>query len=228
MTILHNGHRRHSLLSPQRSRHTRMVVLVGVSPDGGETSPLALLVQHRLQQLPVADRGPHPRRFRIRNIFSGFTKVGSVGTILDTIFTSIFVLNFISNFRICFKILRSTSLVVGDRIQAIVRVSGGLRDEVRMARGQQHGQLQHRHGGGGGAEAGRHLKLGLRALLLPSAGAVPDNAMIFCGFSQLRPIHQSNKEINCLMQLIFVHRAPNYESSPIINPSEANNNRNKI
>ena len=181
MTILHNGHRRHSLLSPQRSRHTRMVVLVGVSLDGGETSPLALLVQHRLQQLPVADGGPHPRRFRIRNIFSGFTKVGSVGTILDTIFTSIFVLNFISNLRICSKILRSTSLVVGDRIvqiQAIVRVSGGLRDEVRMARGHQHGQLQLRHGGGGGAEAGRHLKLGLRALLLPSAGAVPDNVVL--------------------------------------------------
>ena len=181
MTILHNGHRRHSLLSPQRSRHTRMVVLVGVSLDGGETSPLALLVQHRLQQLPVADGGPHPRRLRIRNIFSGFTKVGSVGTILDTIFTSIFVLNFISNFRICSKILRSTSLGVGDRIvqiQAIVRVSGGLRDEVRMARGHQHGQLQLRHGGGGGAEAGRHLKLGLRALLLPSAGAVPDNLVL--------------------------------------------------
>ena len=178
MTILHNGHRRHSLLSPQRSRHTRMVVLAGVSPDGGETSPLALLVQHRLQQLPVADGGPHPRRLRIGNIFNGFTKVG---TILDTIFTSIFVLNFISNFRICSKILRSTSLVVGDRIvqiQAIVRVSGGLRDEVRMARGHQHGQLQLRHGGGGGAEAGRHLKLGLRALLLPSAGAVPDNLVL--------------------------------------------------
>ena len=66
--------------------------------------------------------------------------------------------------------------------------------------------------------------------------------MIFCGFSQLRPIHQSDKKINCLMQLIsnfgdkvynammakakwhcITHRAPNYESSPIINPSEANN-----
>ena len=180
MTILHNGHRRHSLLSPQRSRHTRMVVLAGVSPDGGETSPPALLVQHRLQQLPVADGGPHPRR--IGDIFSGFTKVGSVCTILDTIFTSILVLSFISNFRICFKILRFISLIVGDRIvqiQAIVRVSGGLRDGVSVAGGHQHGQLQLRHEGGGGcqpgAEAGRHLKLGLRALLLPSAGAVPDN-----------------------------------------------------
>ena len=182
MTILHHGHRRHSLLSPQRSRHTRMVVLAGVSLDDGETSPPALLVQHCLQQLPVADGGHHPRRCRISNIFSGFTKVGSVCTILDTIFTSILVLSFISNFRICFKILRFISLIVGDRIvqiQAIVRVSGGLRDGVSVAGGHQHGQLQLRQGGGGGglpgAEAGRHLKLGLRALLLPSAGAVPDN-----------------------------------------------------
>ena len=192
MTILHHGHRRHSLLSPQRSRHTRMVVLAGVSPDGGETSPLALLVQHRLQQLPVAEGGPQPRRCRNSNIFSGFTKVGSVCTILDTIFTSILVLSFISNFRICFKILRFISLIVGDRIvqiQAIVRVSGGLRDGVSVAGGHQHGQLQLRHEGGGGggglpgAEAGRHLKLGLRALLLPSAGAVPDNLVSICEFS---------------------------------------------
>ena len=177
MTILHHGHRRHSLLSPQRSRHTRMVVLVRF--DDGETSPPALLVQHRLQQLPVAEGGPQPRRCRISNIFSGFTNTGSVGTILDTIFATILVL--ISNFRICFKILRFISLIVGDRIvqiQAIVRVSGGLRDGVSVAGGH-HGQLQLRHEGGGGglpgAEAGRHLKLGLRALLLPSAGAVPDN-----------------------------------------------------
>ena len=192
MTILHHGHRRHSLLSPQRSRHTRMVVLAGFSLDGGETSPPALLVQHRLQQLPVADGGPHPRRCRISNIFSGFTNTGSVGTILDTIFTSILVLSFISNFRICFKILRFISLIVGDRIvqiQAIVRVSGGLRDGVSVAGGHQHGQLQLRHEGGGGgggqpgAVAGRHLKLGLRALLLPSAGAVPDNLVSNCGFS---------------------------------------------
>ena len=192
MTILHHGHRRHSLLSPQRSRHTRMVVLAGVSLDDGETSPPALLVQHRLQQLPVADGGPHPRRCRISNIFSGFTIVGSVFNILDTIFTSILVLSFISNFRICFKILRFISLIVGDRIvqiQAIVRVSGGLRDGVSVAGGHQHGQLQLRQGGGGGggglpgAEAGRHLKLGLRALLLSSAGAVPDNLVLICGFS---------------------------------------------
>ena len=205
MTILHHGHRRHSLLSPQRSRHTRMVVLAGVSPDGGETSPLALLVQHRLQQLPVAEGGPQPRRCRISNIFSGFTKVGSVFTILDTIFTSILVLSFISNFRICFKILRLISLIVGDRIvqiQAIVRVSGGLRDGVSMARGHQHGQLQLRHGGGGqpGAEAGRHLKLGLRALLLSSAGAVPDNLVLIVLHSV--DFHNFGPSINLTRKLI--------------------------
>ena len=205
MTILHHGHRRHSLLSPQRSRHTRMVVLAGVSLDDGETSPPALLVQHRLQQLPVADGGPQPRRCRNSNIFSGFTHTGSVGTILDTIFATILVL--ISNFRICFKILRFISLIVGDRIvqiQAIVRVSGGLRDGVSVAGGHQHGQLQLRHEGGGGgqpgAEAGRHLKLGLRALLLPSAGAVPDNLVLIVLHSV--DFHNFGPSINLTRKLI--------------------------